>query len=113
VKDAAIRTGASHQWLVDEPMAAAIGCNLPIEEAGGNMIVDIGGGTTEVAVISLGGVVVSNSIRDAGDALDRSIIDYARRRFNLQIGERTAERIKIEIGAAHPQSEHILTEQRG
>jgi rod shape-determining protein MreB len=113
VKDAAIRTGAEKQWLIDEPMAAAIGCNLPIMEASGNMIVDIGGGTTEVAVISLGGVVVSNSIRDAGDALDRSIIDYARRRFNLQIGERTAERIKISIGAAHPQSENLTTEMRG
>jgi rod shape-determining protein MreB and related proteins len=113
VKDAAIRTGASWEGLIDEPMAAAIGCNLPIEEAGGNMIVDIGGGTTEVAVISLGGVVVSNSLRVAGDELDRSIIDYARRRFNLQIGERTAERIKISIGAAHPQSENLTAEMRG
>ena len=113
VKDAAIRTGAWWEGLIDEPMAAAIGCNLPIEEAGGNMIVDIGGGTTEVAVISLGGVVVSNSLRVAGDELDRSIIDYARRRFNLQIGERTAERIKISIGAAHPQSENLSAEMRG
>jgi rod shape-determining protein MreB and related proteins len=113
VKDAAQRTGAGWEGLIDEPMAAAIGCNLPIEEAGGNMIVDIGGGTTEVAVISLGGVVVSNSIRIAGDELDRSIIDYARRRFNLQIGERTAERIKITIGAAHPQSENLTAEMRG
>jgi rod shape-determining protein MreB and related proteins len=113
VRDAAIRTGARWEGLIDEPMAAAIGCNLPIEEAGGNMIVDIGGGTTEVAVISLGGVVVSNSIRVAGDELDRSIIDYARRRFNLQIGERTAERIKISIGAAHPQSENLTAEMRG
>jgi rod shape-determining protein MreB and related proteins len=113
VRDAAIRTGARWEGLIDEPMAAAIGCNLPIEEAGGNMIVDIGGGTTEVAVISLGGVVVSNSIRVAGDELDRSIIDYARRRFNLQIGERTAERIKISIGAAHSQSENLTAEMRG
>ena len=113
VRDAAIRTGAHWEGLIDEPMAAAIGCNLPIEEAGGNMIVDIGGGTTEVAVISLGGVVVSNSTRTAGDELDRAIIDYARRRFNLQIGERTAERIKISIGAAHPQSENLNTEMRG
>jgi len=113
VRDAAIRTGARWEGLIDEPMAAAIGCNLPVEEAGGNMIVDIGGGTTEVAVISLGGVVVSNSIRIAGDELDRSIIDYARRRFNLQIGERTAERIKIEIGAATPQSENLSTDMRG
>jgi rod shape-determining protein MreB len=94
-------------------MAAAIGCNLPIQEAGGNMIVDIGGGTTEVAVISLGGVVVSKSIRIAGDELDRSIIDYARRRFNLIIGERTAERIKISIGAAYTQSENLSSEMRG
>jgi len=113
VRDAAIRTGARWEGLIDEPMAAAIGCAMPIEEAGGNMIVDIGGGTTEVAVISLGGVVVSNSIRVAGDELDRAIIDYARRRFNLQIGERTAERIKITIGAAHPQSENLNTEMRG
>ncbi|HES58289.1 MAG TPA: rod shape-determining protein [Firmicutes bacterium] len=113
VRDAAIRTGARWEGLIDEPMAAAIGCNMPIEEAGGNMIVDIGGGTTEVAVISLGGVVVSNSIRTAGDELDRSIIDYARRRFNLQIGERTAERIKINIGAAHAQSENLSAEMRG
>jgi len=113
VRDAAIRTGARWEGLIDEPMAAAIGCDMPIEEAGGNMIVDIGGGTTEVAVISLGGVVVSSSIRVAGDELDRAIIDYARRRFNLQIGERTAERIKITIGAAHPQSENLNTEMRG
>jgi rod shape-determining protein MreB len=113
VRDAAIRTGARWEGLIDEPMAAAIGCNLPIEEAGGNMIVDIGGGTTEVAVISLGGVVVSNSVRSAGDELDRSIIEYARRRFNLQIGERTAERIKIDIGAAGHDSENLHTEMRG
>jgi rod shape-determining protein MreB len=113
VRDAAIRTGAKWEGLIEEPMAAAIGCNLPIEEAGGNMIVDIGGGTTEVAVISLGGVVVSKSIRVAGDELDRSIIDYARRRFNLIIGERTAERIKISIGAAYQQSENMTAEMRG
>lgn len=113
VRDAAIRTGARWEGLIDEPMAAAIGCNMPIDEPGGNMIVDIGGGTTEVAVISLGGVVVSNSIRTAGDALDKSIIVYARRRFNMQIGERTAERIKISIGAAHAQSENLTTEMRG
>lgn len=113
VRDAAIRTGARWEGLIDEPMAAAIGCNMPIDEPGGNMIVDIGGGTTEVAVISLGGVVVSQSIRTAGDALDKSIIVYARRRFNMQIGERTAERIKISIGAAHSQSENLTTEMRG
>jgi rod shape-determining protein MreB len=113
VRDAAIRTGAQSEGLIEEPMAAAIGCDLPIQEAGGNMIVDIGGGTTEVAVISLGGVVVSKSIRIAGDELDRSIIDYARRRFNLIIGERTAERIKIGIGAAYTQSENLSSEMRG
>jgi rod shape-determining protein MreB and related proteins len=113
VRDAAIRTGAVSEGLIEEPMAAAIGCNLPIQEASGNMIVDIGGGTTEVAVISLGGVVVSQSIRVAGDELDRSIIEYARRRFNLIIGERTAERIKITIGAAYSQSENLTAEMRG
>ena len=94
--------------VLDEPTAA----NQVLKLENG-AIVDVGGGTTEVAVISLGGVVVSSSIRIAGDELDRSIIDYARRRFNLQIGERTSERIKITIGAAHPQSENLSTEMRG
>jgi len=113
VVDAAHRTGAQWVYLVDEPMAAAIGCNMVIEEAMGNMMVDIGGGTTEVAVISLNDIVVSKSIRVAGDELDQAIIDYARRRYNLLIGERTAERIKIEVGSAHESSENLSTEMRG
>lgn len=113
VIEAAERTGSHPTYLIEEPMAAAIGCNLPIDEAAGNMIVDIGGGTTEVAVISLGGIVVSKSIRVAGDACDRAIIDYARRRYNLIIGERTAERIKIEIGSAYDFGENLKTEMRG
>jgi rod shape-determining protein MreB len=113
VVDAAHRTGAQWVYLVDEPMAAAIGCNMTIHEAIGNMIVDIGGGTTEVAVISLNDIVVSKSIRVAGDELDKAIIDYARRRYNLLIGERTSERIKIEVGSAHESSEivEITTEE--
>jgi rod shape-determining protein MreB len=113
VEEAAYKTGAGYPILIEEPMAAAIGCDLPIDEATGSIIVDIGGGTTEVAVISLGGIVVSKSIRVAGDALDKAIMDYVRRRFNLQIGERTAERIKITIGSAHESSENLVTEMRG
>ena len=113
VRSACQDAGASHTHLIEEPMAAAIGCNMDIAEAAGNMIVDIGGGTSEVAVISLEGIVTSTSIRTAGDELDRSIMDYARKRYNLQIGERTSERIKIEIGCAHPASEVLTTEIRG
>ena len=113
VRSACMDAGASHINLIEEPMAAAIGCNMDIAEAAGNMIVDIGGGTTEVAVISLEGIVTSTSIRVAGDELDRSIMDYTRKRYNLQIGERTAERIKIEIGCAHPSSENLTCEIRG
>lgn len=116
-KDAVMRAcqdaGARHTHLIDEPMAAAIGCNLDISEASGNMIVDIGGGTTEVAVISLEGIVTSTSIRIAGDELDRAIVDYTRKRYNLQIGERTSERIKIDVGCAHPSSENRTAEIRG
>ncbi len=113
VVEATERTGAHPSFLIDEPMAAAIGCKMPIEDAAGNLLVDIGGGTTEVAVISLGGIVVSKSIRVAGDACDKAIMDYARRRYNLMIGERTAERIKIEVGSAHESSENLTTEMRG
>lgn len=101
VKDSATRAGAREVYLIEEPMAAAIGANLRVEEAAGNMIVDIGGGTTEVAVISLGGMVVSNSIRIAGDEMDEAIIQYAKKTYNLYIGERTAEEIKIRIGSAY------------
>ena len=100
VIEAAMQAGAREAFLIEEPMAAAIGAGLPIEEATGSMVVDIGGGTTEIAVISLGGIVTSCSIRVAGDALDAAIIQYIKRKYNLMIGERTAEEIKISIGNA-------------
>jgi rod shape-determining protein MreB len=102
VRDAALNAGARWARLVEEPMAAAIGAGLPIGEPSGNLIVDVGGGTTEVAVISLGGIVVSRSVRVGGDELDEDVIAYARREYNLLIGERTAEDIKIAIGSAYP-----------
>ena len=105
VKESAESAGASEVYLIDEPMAAAIGAGLPIAEASGNMIVDIGGGTTEVAVISMGGIVTSNSIRVAGDKMDDAIIQYVKRRYNLFIGERTAEQVKITLGNAFPSDE--------
>ena len=98
IRESALSAGASEVWLVDEPMAAAIGAGLPVTEATGSMIVDIGGGTTEVAVLSLGGIVYSNSVRVGGDRLDEAIIGYIRRKHNLLIGEATAEEIKIRIG---------------
>ncbi|TAK88826.1 rod shape-determining protein [Patescibacteria group bacterium] len=101
VEDAATNAGARQTFLIEEPMAAAIGCRLPIQDPAGSMIVDIGGGTTEVAVISLGGIVASRSIRVAGDELSEDIIQFARDEFNLTIGERTAEQIKVTVGAAH------------
>jgi len=100
VREAALQAGAKEAYLIEEPMAAAIGAGLPVHEPTGNMIVDIGGGTTEVAIISLGGIVTSRSIRIGGDELDESIIQHIKRKYNLMIGERTAEEIKIEIGAA-------------
>jgi rod shape-determining protein MreB len=110
VHDAAINAGARVAYLIEEPMAAAIGAGLPVMDAGGCLIVDIGGGTTEVAVISLGGIVVSISIRTAGDAMDQEIINYCRQMHNLLIGERTAEEIKIEAGSAFPlEEEHMVT----
>ena len=102
VRDAALNAGARWARLIEEPMAAAIGAGLPISEPSGNLIVDIGGGTTEVAVISLGGIVVSRSVRVGGDELDQDVIAYARREYNLLIGERTAEDIKIAIGSGYP-----------
>src|SRR5262245_687468 len=104
VRDAALNAGARWARLIEEPMAAAIGAGLPISEPSGNLIVDIGGGTTEVAVISLGGIVVSRSVRVGGDELDEDVIAYARREYNLLVGERTAEDIKIAIGSAYPGS---------
>ena len=104
-KDAALSAGAREAYTIEEPMAAAIGAGLPINEPVGSMIVDIGGGTTEVAVISLGGIVVNHSIRVAGDEIDDAIIQYARRDHNLVIGERTAENAKIAAGSAYPLEE--------
>lgn len=100
VIDAAQQAGAREAYLIEEPMAAAIGAGLPVEEATGNMVVDIGGGTTEIAVISLGGIVTSRSIRIGGDEMDSSIVQYVKRVYNMMIGERTAEEIKITIGSA-------------
>lgn len=105
VQNAALKAGAREAYLVEEPMAAAIGASMPIHEPNGNMIVDIGGGTTEIAVISLGGMVVKKSIRVAGDKLDQEVITYARSRYNLLLGERTAEDIKLQVGSAYP-TEH-------
>ena len=101
VQEAALQAGAREVYLIEEPLAAAIGAGLPVHEPTGNMIVDIGGGTTEVAVISLGGIVTSRSIRVAGDEMDEAIIHYVKRYYNLMIGERTAEEIKIKIGSAY------------
>lgn len=100
VIDATIEAGAREAYLIEEPMAAAIGAGLPVQEATGSMVVDIGGGTCEVAVISLGGIVVSKSVRSGGDSIDAAIVRYIRKTFNLLIGDRTAEAIKIEIGTA-------------
>jgi rod shape-determining protein MreB len=102
VRESAVSAGAREVYLVEEPMAAAIGAGLPITEASGNMILDIGGGTSEVAVISMGGIVTSNSIRVAGDKMDDAIVQYVKRRYNLFIGERTAEQVKIKLGNAFP-----------
>ena len=113
VRDSALRAGAREVYLVEEPKAAAIGVGLPIHEPGGNMIVDIGGGTTEMAVISLDGVVVSKSIRIAGDEMDQAIIEHLRKAYNLMIGERTAEEVKIRIGSAYPLEEELTMEVRG
>jgi rod shape-determining protein MreB and related proteins len=113
VHDAALSAGAREAYLVEEPMAAAIGAGLPVSESVGNMVVDIGGGTTEVAVISLGGIVVSRSIRVAGDEMDEEIVAYARQKYNLLIGERMAERAKIAIGSAYPLPEEQNITIRG
>lgn len=102
VLDACLQAGAREAFTIDEPMAAAIGAGLPVHEATGNLMVDMGGGTTEVAVISLGGIVTSKSIRVGGNELDDAIVHYIKRNYNLMVGERTAEDIKKEIGAAHP-----------
>jgi len=113
VEDASVSAGARQAFLIEEPMAAAIGARLPVQDASGNMIVDIGGGTTEVAVISLGGLVTAKSLRIAGDELNQNIIEYARSEFNLLLGERTAEDIKIAIGSAAKIDEPLETTMRG
>ncbi len=113
VLDATLSAGAREAYLIEEPMAAAIGVRLPIQEAAGNMIVDIGGGTTEVAVISLGGIVASRSLRIAGDELNENIIQFARDESNLLLGEKTAESIKIGIGSAYQMEEKMETIMRG
>lgn len=113
VREAALAAGAREAYLIEEPMAAAIGAGLPITEAQGSMIVDIGGGTTEVAVFALKGIVVSKSLRIAGDELDEDIVQYARQKYNLAISERMAERIKINIGSAYPLPEERTMAMRG
>jgi rod shape-determining protein MreB len=113
VQNAALKAGAREAHLIEEPMAAAIGSSLPIGEPNGNMIVDIGGGTTEIAVISLGDMVVKKSLRIAGDELDQEIITYARGRYNLLLGERTAEDIKLQIGSAYPTDHDEKMPMRG
>jgi rod shape-determining protein MreB and related proteins len=115
VRDAAFNSGARWARLIEEPMAAAIGAGLPVAEPSGSLIVDIGGGTTEVAVISLGGIVISRSIRVGGDEMDEDVMAYARREYNLLVGERTAEDIKIAIGSAYPgphDEQHVLLRGR-
>ena len=113
VEESILQAGAKEVYLIEEPMAAAIGANLEVSEPTGNIIVDIGGGTTEVAVISLGGIVISNSLRIAGDELDQDIINYVKREMNLAIGETTAEHIKIAIGCAKPLMTETFMEIRG
>jgi len=113
VEEAALNAGAREVFLIEEPLAAAIGARLPIQEPGGSFIVDIGGGTTEVAVISLGGIVVSRSLRIAGDEMNQDIINYALDTFNLLLGEKTAEDIKISIGSALPLKEILRFKTRG
>jgi rod shape-determining protein MreB and related proteins len=113
VYDATISAGAREAFLIEEPMAAAIGASLPVSEAQGSMIVDIGGGTTEVAVTSLGGIVVARSIRVAGDEMNEDIINYARQKYNLLIGEQTSEAVKIEAGSAYPLEQERVVTLRG
>lgn len=113
VKEAAENAGAKKVSIIEEPMAAAIGAGLPVSEPQGSMIVDIGGGTSEVAVISLGGIVTSRSVRCAGDAFDSAIINYIKKKYNLLIGERTAENVKIAIGSAFPMEQEVEMEIKG
>ena len=113
VKEAGHQAGARRVYIIEEPMAAAIGAGMPVDEPAGNMVVDIGGGTTEVAVISLGGIVTSQSIRVAGDEMDQAIITFAKKEYALMLGERTAEEIKIALGSAFPSADEPHAEIRG
>ena len=113
VKDAGYQAGARKVYIIEEPMAAAIGAGLPVHEPTGNMVVDVGGGTTEVAVISLGGIVTSQSIRTGGDKLDQAIMTYVKKEYSLMLGERTAEDIKISVGSAFPRPDEPHAEIRG
>ena len=113
VKDSALRAKASEVFLVDQAMAAAIGAGLPITEPSGNMVVDIGGGTTDIAVISMAGIVYSSSVRVAGNEMDEAIIKYLRKKYNLLIGERTAEQVKMEVGSAYPLDKPVTMEIKG
>jgi rod shape-determining protein MreB len=113
VRDAALKAGAREAFLIEEPLAAAIGANVPISGPSGNMIIDIGGGTSEIAVIALGGIVVSHSLRVGGNKFDESIATYIRKKYNLMIGERTAEEVKIQIGTALPLEREMTMEVRG
>jgi rod shape-determining protein MreB len=113
VEEATLSAGARHAYLIEEPMAAAIGAGLPVQEPTGNMIVDIGGGTTEVAVISLGGIVGSQSVRVGGDELDESIVQFIKKEYSLAVGDRTAEEVKIALGSAWPLEEELHAEIRG
>ncbi|MBF0273702.1 MAG: rod shape-determining protein [Nitrospinae bacterium] len=113
VRDSALSAGAREVYLIEEPMAAAIGSGLPIHEPSGNMILDIGGGTTEVAVISMSGIVYSKSVRVAGDEMDEAMINYIKRKYNLLIGERTAEEIKIKLGSAYQLKEEKSLQVKG
>ncbi|OIP62939.1 MAG: rod shape-determining protein [Nitrospirae bacterium CG08_land_8_20_14_0_20_52_24] len=113
VRDSAQSAGAREVYLIEEPMAAAIGAGLPITEASGNMVIDIGGGTTDIAIISLAGIVYSKSVRTGGNKMDEAIIQAIKKKYNLLVGERTAEEIKIEIGSAYPMNENKQIEVKG
>ncbi len=113
VKDAALKAGAREAYLIEEPLAAAIGANVPISGPSGNLVIDIGGGTSEIAVIALGGIVVSTSLRVGGTRIDEAIASYIRKKYNLMIGERTAEEVKIQIGTALPLERELSMEVRG
>ena len=113
VRDAALKAGAGEAYLIEEPLAAAIGANVPISGPSGNLIIDIGGGTSEIAVISLGGIVVSRSVRVGGNRFDEAIANYVRKKYNVMIGDRTAEEVKIEIGTALPLERELSMDVRG